>query len=126
MMHLNHNKPLPCGLVLAMAFWSGCSRQTNESDSAWTPPVKVTDSIDNLVGGVALYKYLDTIVALQSPVTCYLMDGNSGGYRITKQSAASSVTSKPPPLPSVSRSIATASPISFSTASRIGRAPSFG
>jgi BNR/Asp-box repeat. len=66
-------------LICAFAVLFGCSKQGEQLDHGWTPPVKVTDSIDSLAGGVALYKCLDSIVALQSPTRCFFMDRNTRG-----------------------------------------------
>lgn len=53
-------------LVGVVAMFTGCDRQANQLDQGWTPPVKMTDSFENLVGGVELYKFRDTIMCLQS------------------------------------------------------------
>ena len=54
-------------LVLVLLL-TGCSKAP-QLDQGWSAPIKVTDSKDSLVGGVNLYKWQSTVIALQGWMT---------------------------------------------------------
>src|ERR1035437_6283613 len=61
------NTSLLAGFLAGVAVLSvGCSKQADQFDQGWTPPVKVADSIDNLVSGLHLCKFRNTIMGIQS------------------------------------------------------------
>lgn len=68
-------------LTLSILLVFGCSKQVNRLDYSWTPPVKITDSIENLVGRVYLYKFRDAILCLQplekGASRCFSLTNNS-------------------------------------------------
>jgi len=52
-------------LISTVLLAFGC-KQANQLDHGRSPPVKVTDSIENLAGGIRLHKFQNTIMGLQS------------------------------------------------------------
>jgi hypothetical protein len=68
-------------LICLTALLAGCNKQANILDHVWTPPVKITDSIENLVGWVYLYKTQGTIMCLQplenGATRCFFLTNNS-------------------------------------------------
>ena len=61
------NSHLPAGvLALTVRFAFSCSKQAIQIDRDWSATIKVTDSIDNLVSGLHLCKFRNTIMGIQS------------------------------------------------------------
>lgn len=79
-------------LLVALITICGCSR-TSSLDHNWASPVQITTSIDNLAGGVSLYKYFDGIVAIQSlqntSENCFLLEHGANGYFLSSKISCS-------------------------------------
>ena len=73
MKHMKRTSLLAGVLICAAVLFVGCSKQV-ELSNGWTRPIKVTESKDGLVGGVDLYSWQNTIIALQG------LDGGSARY----------------------------------------------
>src|SRR5437016_14465624 len=62
----------------------GCGEQANQLDLGWSPPVKVTDSIENLAGGIRLHKFQNTIIGLPSlqggSAKCFFLNRSSNSW----------------------------------------------
>lgn len=87
MKHMKSTSLLAGFLASAVVLSFGCSKQADQPDQGWTPPVAVTSSIDSLAGGVALRKCFDGIIALQTmrdmSVRCFVLRkivGNSNSW----------------------------------------------
>ena len=72
--------------ILFAVLLAGCGRKAVQLDQGWSSPVKVTDSKDSLVGGVQLYKWGRTIIALKGlddgTARCFAMnnEGDNGSW----------------------------------------------
>lgn len=70
---------------MSLILLAGCSKQAvkqaDQLDQGWTPPVKIAESKDSLVGGVDLYRWQNKIIVFQEQddhsAKCFLMDSNS-------------------------------------------------
>jgi hypothetical protein len=84
MKHMKGTSLLAGVLICTAMLLVGCSEQAIPVAQGWSAPNKVTDSKDSLVGGVNLYKWHSTIIALQGlddrSARCFLMNSDTGSW----------------------------------------------
>ena len=80
--HQITTRGVPIVFAFAFAPLVGCSKPAVQFDQNWSPPVKVSESIDGFVGGVDLYRWQNTIMALQGlddgSAKCFMFNRSGG------------------------------------------------
>ena len=75
---------MPGLLVGAVLILVGCGKQADQLAQGWSPPIRITDTKDSLVGGVLLYKRHNALFALQPQdnmsAKCFLLNSNDSSW----------------------------------------------
>lgn len=71
--------PIVCFCTLLLTI--GCRKQSIPLAQAWSAPIKITETKDSMAGGVRLYKWHNTVIALQgqddNSAKCFLINSNN-------------------------------------------------
>ena len=63
---------------------AGCGKQADPLAQGWSPPVRITNTKDSLVGGVVLHKWHNAVFALQPQdnmqAKCFLLSSNDNSW----------------------------------------------
>jgi len=75
---------LPRSCALCIVLLVGCHKRADEVDRNWISPIKISESIDSLAGGMNLYKWQNMVIALQGlydrPGRCFLLNSDAKSW----------------------------------------------